>query len=63
MIRLLRNNLKKDYVIPRIRKLIDALFNETPTGVGSKGRIRFSSDEERELFLKGARWLKRARMN
>jgi tRNA-splicing ligase RtcB len=55
-VRLLRSNLKKDQVIPQIKELIEALFNEIPTGVGSKGKIRLSPDEERELFLKGARW-------
>jgi tRNA-splicing ligase RtcB len=55
-VRLLRSNLKKDMVVPRLRELIEALFDEIPTGVGSKGRIRLSPDEERELLLKGARW-------
>ncbi len=55
-VRLLKSNLKKDNVLPRIKDLVNVLYNEIPSGVGSKGRIRLGPEDETELLLKGARW-------
>ncbi|WP_203472102.1 RtcB family protein [Dissulfurispira thermophila] len=55
-VRLLRSNFKKDTVVPKLKELIEALYNEIPSGVGSKGKIRLSPDDEEKLLLKGARW-------
>jgi len=55
-VRLLRSNLTREEVAPRIRDLVEALYREIPAGVGSKGRIRLGSDAQRKLLLKGARW-------
>lgn len=54
--RLLRSNLKREDVAPRIKDLVGVLHNEIPSGVGSKGRLRLSDEEETKLLLKGARW-------
>lgn len=32
------------------------LYNEIPSGVGSKGKIRLDPENERKLLIKGARW-------
>src|SRR4030066_163421 len=55
-VRLLRSNLKKEEVAPRIKDLIGILYNEIPSGVGSKGKIRLGPEDERSLLLRGARW-------
>lgn len=55
--RLLRSNLKKEEVAPRIRDLVEALHREIPSGVGSKGKLRLSYEDERKLLVKGARWV------
>ncbi|MFN3739662.1 MAG: RtcB family protein [Thermodesulfovibrionales bacterium] len=55
-VRLLRSNLTKEEVLPKIKELVNALYNEIPTGVGSKGKIRLDSSSEKELLRKGARW-------
>lgn len=55
-VRLLRSNLKKQEVIPKIKDLVEALYNQIPSGVGSKGKLRLSLEDERKLLLKGARW-------
>lgn len=55
-VRLLRSNLTKEEVIPKIKELVNALYNEIPTGVGSKGKIKLDSSSEKELLRKGARW-------
>ena len=54
--RLLRSNLKKEEVLPRMKDLVEVLFREIPSGVGSKGKIRLGSDDERKILLKGAQW-------
>ncbi len=35
---------------------MEVLYNEIPAGVGSKGKIRLASEDERRLLLKGAGW-------
>ncbi len=55
-VRLLKSNLYKGEVIPKIKDLVTMLYSEIPSGVGSKGKIRLSSEDERRLLLKGARW-------
>jgi len=55
-VRLLRSNLKKDILVPKLKELIEALYNEIPSGVGSKGKLRLGPEDEEKLLLKGARW-------
>jgi tRNA-splicing ligase RtcB len=55
-VRLLRTNLDKDEVRPRIRALVEALFANVPTGVGSHGKVRLSTEELKVATTKGARW-------
>ncbi|TAN43582.1 MAG: RtcB family protein [Nitrospirae bacterium] len=55
-VRLLRSNLMKQDVTPRLKELVSVLYNEIPSGVGSKGRIRLGPDDEKKVLLKGARW-------
>jgi tRNA-splicing ligase RtcB len=55
-VRLLRSNLRKDEVLPRLKDLVEVLYREVPSGVGSKGRIRLSADDERRVLTKGAVW-------
>lgn len=57
-VRLVRTNLlRKDLPRDRLKQLVEVLFRDIPAGVGSKGEIRFTEDEERELLLKGAGYL------
>ncbi|GAB4487849.1 MAG: RtcB family protein [Thermodesulfovibrionales bacterium] len=44
-------------MLPRVRDLVEVLYREIPSGVGSKGRIRLGPDDERKVLLKGARWV------
>jgi len=43
--------------MPKVRDLVEVLYKEIPTGVGSKGRLRLSAKELRNVLLKGARWV------
>ncbi|MEE8194227.1 MAG: RtcB family protein, partial [Dehalococcoidales bacterium] len=55
-VRLLRTNLSREEVFPRIRELVDALYNSVPSGLGSKGKIRLRSGEIDQVLIKGSRW-------
>ncbi len=55
-VRLLRSNLRKTELIPKMKELVNTLFSEIPSGVGSKGRMRLGPDDERRIMIKGAVW-------
>ncbi len=55
-VRLLRTDLSVSDVIPRIDKLINAMFHNIPCGVGSEGRVRLSAAEMKYVLEDGARW-------
>ncbi|MFX0169128.1 MAG: RtcB family protein [Candidatus Hodarchaeota archaeon] len=55
-VRLIRSNLTVDDVKPKLRELVDELFNRVPAGVGSKGKIRLSDGQFNEVLRLGARW-------
>lgn len=55
-VRLLRTNLTEEEVRPRIRKLVDALYVNVPSGLGSEGKVRLRSGEIDEVLAKGSRW-------
>ncbi|MEO5355999.1 MAG: RtcB family protein [Nitrospirae bacterium YQR-1] len=55
-VRLLRSNLTRQEVLPRINDLVSAIYNSVPSGVGSKGKIRLSPDEQKKIIVKGALW-------
>lgn len=56
-VRLLRCDLDWDDVKPRVRKLVDALFNNIPAGVGKSGRHVFSKPQLAELMERGAEYV------
>jgi tRNA-splicing ligase RtcB len=55
-VRIMRTNLTQSEVEPKIKELIDALFNAVPSGVGSKGKIKLGSGEINDVLTKGSRW-------
>jgi len=55
-VRLLRTSLNEDEVRPRINELINELFLNVPSGLGSEGRIKVSQKEMNQLMVEGARW-------
>jgi len=57
-VRLLRSNLEREALVPRMQALVDALFSGIPTGVGAHRRDEsLSEKEERALLTQGARWV------
>ncbi len=56
-VRLLWTNFKKEDMKAPLPKLIDALFKNIPSGVGSKGQVRLKTrDDINEVLKLGARW-------
>lgn len=55
-VRLLRTDLTDKDIESRIKELVRALFNNIPSGVGSKGKIRIDEREVKEVLLNGAKW-------
>ena len=55
-VRLLRTNLTVDDVKPKLEKIVQALFVNIPSGVGSEGKIRLNERELDEVMVKGGRW-------
>lgn len=56
-VRLVRTDLTVDDVKDKITGLIEMLFSEIPTGVGShRSDFKLTKDNENEVLKKGARW-------
>jgi len=55
-VRMLKTNFQYDEIKNKIKDLVYALFSDIPAGLGSKGDIRVSEREEREILIKGAKW-------
>jgi tRNA-splicing ligase RtcB (3'-phosphate/5'-hydroxy nucleic acid ligase) len=56
-VRMLRSDLTEKEVRPKIEELVNQMFLEVPSGVGSEGKIRISGGELAKVMKKGARWM------
>jgi tRNA-splicing ligase RtcB len=56
-VRLLTSNASYESVKGGIRDIVDRVFREVPSGVGSKGKMRLSQEELKRLAIEGARWV------
>ncbi|MCI4357867.1 MAG: RtcB family protein [Thermoplasmata archaeon] len=55
-VRLLKTPFRVDEVNARLRPLVDALYREVPTGVGSKGGVTLTHADMEEVLAGGSRW-------
>lgn len=55
-VRLLRTGLSEAEVRPRIKDLVNALFRNVPSGLGSEGKIKVGQKEMDQLMVEGAGW-------
>jgi tRNA-splicing ligase RtcB len=55
-VRLVRTNLVEADVRPRIKELIDVIFQNVPSGVGEKGRLRLTGNQIDDVLQDGAAW-------
>ncbi len=55
-VRLVRTNLTEEEVRAKIEPLVNALFHDIPSGLGSEGKIKASRKELDEVMVEGSRW-------
>lgn len=55
-VRLLTTPLTADEVKPKIRELMKGLFDNVPSGVGSKGKLRLTREELDKAVTEGVQW-------
>ncbi|HNW59277.1 MAG TPA: RtcB family protein [bacterium] len=55
-VRLLRTDLERDDLVPRLQQAVDALYHAIPSGVGSTGSLKLNEKTEKQVLLRGARW-------
>ncbi|PIT85854.1 RNA-splicing ligase RtcB, partial [Candidatus Micrarchaeota archaeon CG10_big_fil_rev_8_21_14_0_10_59_7] len=55
-VRLLRTELRAEDVKPRAQELVQTLFANIPSGVGSKSKIRLDAKQLGEAVTRGASW-------
>lgn len=55
-VRLMASRLTADEVRPRLKRLVDRLFERVPTGVGASGALSVSPSVLREVARRGANW-------
>ncbi len=55
-VRLIRSDLRMQDAAPKLESLADALFALVPAGVGSRGSIHLTPDDQKAVCRKGARW-------
>lgn len=55
-VRLLSTPLTREEVEPKIKELLNALFENVPAGVGSESKIRLTDEQLDEVLNNGSRW-------
>ena len=55
-VRLATTALTEYDVRPHLENLVNALFQNIPTGVGAKGSLKLSVSEEKKVLREGSRW-------
>lgn len=58
-VRLVRTNLQFSDVQPHLRRLVEELFKQVPTGVGRSGKYKFDRKELKQLMRVGSSYLLR----
>ena len=55
-VRLIKSNLRQEDVEGHLDELVDALFKNIPSGVGSKGKVKLSKEDINDVLDYGAEW-------
>ncbi|MCS6952655.1 MAG: RtcB family protein [Bryobacterales bacterium] len=56
-VRLVRTNLTRTEVEPRLRELVNQTFRDIPCGTGGAGHLQITEKQLDEVLVKGARWM------
>ncbi|MFC1858112.1 RtcB family protein [Thermodesulfobacteriota bacterium] len=55
-VRLARTSLIEEDVRTKLRDLVNALYRNIPSGIGSKGDVKLSVQQEKKVLKQGSRW-------
>jgi len=55
-VRLIRTDLEEKEVRPRIKDIVDALFTNVPSGVGSEGKVKLGQGDLTRIMTEGVNW-------
>ena len=55
-VRLLKTELNENDVKPKLRELVDQLYNKVPAGVGGAGFVKINKSEFRDITEMGSTW-------
>ncbi|MDR3292269.1 MAG: RtcB family protein [Methanobrevibacter sp.] len=55
-VRMIKTNLTEEDVKPKMKELIESIFNNVPSGVGSKGKIRLNPNDINDVLDIGVLW-------
>ena len=55
-VRLVKTNLMLKDVSPKIKEIVDSMFNNVPSGVGSRGKIKLNMNQLDDVLENGAGW-------
>lgn len=55
-VRLLRTNFKKEEIENKVDEILNKLFSNIPSGVGSSGKLKLRFDDLDNVLVKGVRW-------
>ena len=55
-VRLAATRLTEKEVRPRLETLVNSLFQNIPTGIGARGPLKLSNQEEMRVLREGSRW-------
>jgi tRNA-splicing ligase RtcB len=55
-VRLASTNLTESEIRPKLEPLVNTLYQNIPSGVGSKGPLKLSKKEEKKVLREGSRW-------
>ncbi|MEM2955078.1 MAG: RtcB family protein, partial [Candidatus Nanoarchaeia archaeon] len=54
--RLIRTDLTYQDVLPKLKELVNTLFEMVPAGVGAHGFIKLTPQQHKEVMIEGANW-------
>jgi len=55
-VRLVKTNLTVKELSPKIKEIVDSMFNNVPSGVGSRGKIKLNMNQLDDVLENGAGW-------
>jgi len=55
-VRLIRTNLTLKDVMPKIKDLVNLIYENVPSGLGSTGKLKLTNNELNDVLNYGAKW-------